>query len=104
VVSLGFFCLLVCIFIILNIWVVIHTFLWYMLFPQTRQYNSCIRNGGNGILKHAGLETTGSSPTTGVTMLWACNPLGEFQTTGKSHKKKSDRLYVRNNTEKYISG
>jgi len=71
---------------------------------ESQQYNCCIWNGGNGILKHAGPETAGSSPTTGVTLLWAHNPLREILTTGKSHKKKSDRLYVRDNTEKYISG
>ena len=37
VASLGFFCLLVCIFNILNIWVVVQTLLWYPLFPQTGQ-------------------------------------------------------------------
>jgi hypothetical protein len=57
------------------------------IMTESQQYNSCIRNGGNGILKYAGPETTGSSPTTGVTVLWACNPLGEIQTTGKKHKE-----------------
>jgi len=36
-------------------------------------------NGGNAILKHARPETTGSNPTTGLTLLWVRNPVkGNF--------------------------
>jgi hypothetical protein len=33
----------------------------------------------------AGPEAKGSSPTTGLTLLWARNPSGEALTTGRSH-------------------
>jgi hypothetical protein len=59
---------------------------------------------GKVILKHALPEITGSILTTGFTLLWACNPSGEILTTGKSRKKKMDRLFVEENTEKCIIG
>jgi hypothetical protein len=46
---------------------------------ESQRYNCFIRNGGNAIPKHAGPEAKGSSPTTGLTLLWAPNPLrGNF--------------------------
>jgi len=55
-----------------------------VMMTESLQYNRCVSNRGNGILKHAGPEITGSSPTTGFALLWACNPSGEILTTGKS--------------------
>ena len=43
---------------------------------ESQRYNCFIRNGGNAIPKHAGPEAEGSNPTTGLTLLWACNPFG----------------------------
>ena len=46
---------------------------------ESQRYNCFIRNGGNAIPKHAGPEAKGSSPTTGLTLLWARNPFrGNF--------------------------
>ena len=43
---------------------------------ESQRYNCFIRNGGNSIPKLAGPEAEGSSPTTGLTLLWARNPFG----------------------------
>jgi len=79
VVSPGFFCLLGCIFYCPE-YMGSHPHLLVVhpvptnkaMMTESLQYNCCISNGGNGILKHAGPEITGSSPTTGFTLLWAC--------------------------------
>jgi len=54
--------------------------------------NSFIKNAGNAIPKHAGPEAKGSNPTTGLTLLWARNPMRGNLTTGKSHGKKPDNM------------
>jgi len=41
---------------------------------KLQRYNCFIRNGRNAIPKHACPEAIGSSPTAGLTLLWACNP------------------------------
>jgi len=41
---------------------------------ESQQYNCFIRNGRNAIPQHACPEVKGSSPTAGLTLLWACNP------------------------------
>jgi hypothetical protein len=43
---------------------------------DSQRCNCFIRNGGNAIPKHVGLEAEGSNPTTGLTLLWARNPFG----------------------------
>ena len=46
---------------------------------ESQRYNCFTRNGGNDIPKYAGPEAKGSNPTTGLTLLWACNPFrGNF--------------------------
>ena len=52
---------------------------------ELQQYNCFIRKGGNAISKHACPEAKGSDPG-----LVAHSE--EVLTTGKSHKKKVDRL------------
>jgi len=52
----------------------------------------------NAIPKHAGPEAKVSTPATGLTLLWARNPLREILTTGKCHGKKPDKqdaVYLR---------
>jgi hypothetical protein len=64
------------------------------MMTESQQYNCFIRNGRNAIPKYACPEAIGSSPTAGLTQLWACNPFrGKILTTGKSHKKKPDGLF-----------
>ena len=43
---------------------------------ESQRYNCFVRNGGNAIPKYASPEAEGSYPTTGLTLLWACNPFG----------------------------
>ena len=46
---------------------------------ESQRYDCFTSNGGNAIPKHAGPKAKGSSPTTGLTLLWARNPLrGNF--------------------------
>jgi len=46
---------------------------------KSQRYNCFTRNRGNAIHKHAGPETKGSNPTTGLNLLWARNPfMGNF--------------------------
>jgi len=40
---------------------------------RLRRYNCFTRNGGNAILQHVGPEAKGSSPITGLTLLWVRN-------------------------------
>jgi len=57
-------------------------------YDQVAAYNCFTRNGGNAIPKHAGPEAKGSSPTTGLTLLWARNPLsGNFNHWQVSRKE-----------------
>jgi len=46
---------------------------------RLRRYNCFTRNGGNAILQHVGPEAKGSSPITGLTLLWDRNSIrGNF--------------------------
>ena len=62
----------------------------------TAVYNCFTRNGENAIPKHAGPEAKGSNPTTGYTLLWACNPFrGNFNHWQASRNFEDSSGYVR---------
>ena len=55
---------------------------------ESQRYSCFIRNGGNAIPKHAGPEAKSSSPTTGLTLVWARNPFrGNFNYWQVSRKE-----------------
>jgi len=63
---------------------------------ESQRYNSFTRNGGNAIPKHAGPEAKGSDPTTGLTLLWAHNPLrGNFNLWQVSQKEARQLFFKR---------
>jgi len=62
---------------------------------ELQRYNCLTRNGGNAIPKHAGPEAKGSNPTTGLTLLWACNPFrGSFNHWQVSRKEASQIVFT----------
>ena len=62
---------------------------------KSQRYNCFIRNGGNGILKHAGPEAEGSNPTTGLTLLWASNPVGGNFNHCQVSRKEAGQIFLK---------
>ena len=61
---------------------------------ESQRYNCFTRNGGNAIPKYAGPEAKGSNLTTGLTLLWAGNPLwGNFNDWQVSRKEAGQDLW-----------
>ena len=63
---------------------------------ESQRYNCFTRNGGNAIPKQAGVEAKDSNPTTGLTLLWARNPLrGNFNHWQLSRKEARQIYFLR---------
>jgi hypothetical protein len=70
-----------------------------VLLPSVIYYRAfCLHAGGNAIPKHASPEAESSNPTTGLTLLWACNPLkGNFNHWQVSRKEAGQiffKIYI----------
>jgi len=63
---------------------------------ESQRYNCFTRNGGNAIPKHAGPEAKCSSPTAGLTLLWARNQFrGNFNHWQVSRKEAGQIFFKR---------
>jgi len=62
---------------------------------ESQRCNCSTRNGGNAIPKHAAPEAKGSSPTTGLTLLWAHNPFGRNFNHWQVSRKEAGQMLMR---------
>jgi len=62
---------------------------------ESQRYNCFIRNGGNAIPKYASPEAEGSNPTTGLTLLWARNPLGGNFNHWQVSQKEAGQIFFK---------
>jgi len=65
------------------------------IMTESQQYNCFIRNRGNAIPKHAGPEAKVSNPTTGLTLLWACNPFRRHFNHWQISQKEAGQIFFR---------